>query len=212
MKNRCMRFGRRQRKGSRSRVLPCHRCSRRFLMTRTGVSARSWEVRADLVPPFADALSGFAEFSLVCTGRTEGRGHGCAARRRAVPVGGAGRSSGYPAGLFRETCKWIAAGSTDRSAFGGAGVHGTESMNRRGRSLRAPRRSESPGIRFLTGDRPEGNGWPVQLADAAHFWRMKRRPWISTSSGLGKRSRQTRVAAASAGRARPNASITSQPS
>src|SRR5437764_11320223 len=47
---------------------------------------------------------------------------------------------------------------------------------------------------------------------APHFSFMKRSPCVYTSSGLGNKSRHTLVAAASAGKARPNASITIQPS
>src|SRR5438552_3927877 len=50
------------------------------------------------------------------------------------------------------------------------------------------------------------------FAAAAHFSFMKRSPCVYTSSALGNRSRHTLVAAASAGSARPNASMVSHPS
>lgn len=49
-------------------------------------------------------------------------------------------------------------------------------------------------------------------AAAAHFSFIKRSPCVYTSSALGNRSRQTRVAAARSGSARPNDSMVSQPS
>ncbi len=47
---------------------------------------------------------------------------------------------------------------------------------------------------------------------AAHIDRMNSIPWLATSASDWKRSRQMQVAAASSGRARPNASMVSHPS